>query len=292
MKRLKLGLNFVRFLSFIAMLFLVFVMSAVNEPSVLAKTANPVSNAPNLNYATQVQPILFIPNNLMADPQYLPAIDATMLELSHWYASELGGKTFHHSPAVAVTGQYQLSHYCPKTISETQCIQVPGEIGADAGDVYNVFADLNQQGYPLQSKQIIVLFWVGGYGYAGGVKLSDNSGWAAHGDWALDGIAGKYEDGTASSNCDDSSNAWLICTQNAQIGTVGHEMGHAFGLPHPTDDGSQPGDPNYWLATIMAVHWDYPNVMFIDSPTNPEKSTLLNHPFFQYFDIFLPLVRR
>lgn len=244
------------------------------------------------NVVTKVQPILFVPNNLNADPTYLSAIDESLGTISAWYATQLDGKTFRYVPAQEVIGQYELQHYCPKTISSTQCIQVPGELGADPGDIYNVLSDLESQGYTVRQNVILFVFWVGGYGYAAGVKYTDTSGWAAVGDWTLDGIAGKYEDGTATSNCSDSAYAWLICTKNAQTGTVGHELGHAFGLPHPTDDGTQPGDPDYWLSTIMAVPWDFPNVVLIDSPTNPEKTTLLQHPFFWSYNIFLPVIIR
>ena len=239
---------------------------------------------------TKIQPILFIPSNLTADPASLPAIDNTMQELRSWYASQLSAKTFNVSPAIEVTGQYELKHYCPNTTVDTQCIQVPGEVGADPGDINNVLADLSAQGHSIEENVILVIFWVGGYGYAGGAKWTDRSGMAAVGDWAIDGILGKYESGTATSNCNHSSSAQIICRKNAQIGTIGHELGHAFGLPHPTDDSSQPGDPNYWLSTLMAVSWDYPDVVLIDSSANPEKTTLLNHPFFESIDVFLPLV--
>src|SRR5690606_17724360 len=132
-------------------------------------------------------------------------------------------------------------------------------------DIYNVLWDLQEQGYPVLPNTILFVFWVGGYGYAGAVQYSSSSGFAAMGDWALDGLAGKYEAGTATSRCSDSPFASVICNKNAQIGGVAHELGHAFGLPHPVDDGTQPGDPDYWLSTIMAGGVDFPNVVLIDS---------------------------
>jgi hypothetical protein len=232
------------------------------------------------NVGTKVQPILFVPSNLTADSSYLSAIDDAFGRISIWYETQLDGRTFYCVPAVEVVGRYELKHYCPKTIATTQCIQIPGEVGADPGDIYAVLSDLGTQGYPVQKDTILAVFWVGGYGYAGGLKTSYRSGWAAFGDWALDGVAGKYESATATSNCSDSP---FACTRDAQTGTVGHELGHAFGLPHPSDDGTQPGDPNYWLSTIMAVQWDFPTVLLIDSEINPEKSTLVQHPFFWLF---------
>ena len=270
---------------------------ATSSPVVITAAApdqasHKVTELVTRNTATKVQPIVFVPKNLIADSSYLSAVNNTMKELSEWYGAQLGGTTFNYAPAIQVIGQYELRHYCPKTIRDTQCVQVPGQIGADPNDINNVLADLSAQGYSIHYNTIFLIFWVGGYGYAAGSKWSDTSGMAAVGDWALDGIAGKYEAGTATSHCEESSMAWLICTKNAQIGAVGHELGHAFDLPHPSDDGSQPGDPNYWRSTIMAVFWDYPDVVLIDSPTNPEKTTLLQHPFFWAYNTFFPVYAR
>lgn len=250
--------------------------------SVSGWTGYPASE-PASSPAMAVQPILFVPNNLTADPSYAPSINAALETIRTWYGSQLGGKTFDYVPTQVVVGQHELSYYCPKTTNTSQCIQIPGELGADSGDIYNVLSELALRGYPIQQNNILLVFWVGGYGYAGGAQYSPSSGFAALGDWALDGLAGKYESGTATSRCSDSAFAYVICKKNAQIGSVGHELGHAFGLPHPTDDGSQPGDPNYWLSTIMAVSWDFPEVLLIDSPANPEKTVLRQHPFFQLF---------
>lgn len=272
----------------------VVVFSAASGGSVV--TAQTISERPNTallaNRATKVQPILFVPSSLSADPVYLASIDAALAAINAWYASQLEGRTFNYIPAVQVIGQHELQYYCPKTTVATQCIQVPGQVGADPGDIFNVLADLEGQGYPIRQITILLVLWVGGYGYAAGAQYSPSSGFAALGDWALDGIAGKYESGTATSRCSDSSSAWLICTKNAQSGSVGHELGHAFGLPHPANDGTQSGDPNYWLSTIMSVFWDFPNVVLIDSPTNAEKTTLRQHLFFWPYNLFLPMVRR
>ena len=244
-------------------------------PLITNEVCSPSSNP------MKVSPILFVPNNLTSDPSYLPMIDEALSRISLWYGSQLNCRTFNYNAAQMVIGTHELRYYCPNTVDDNQCIQIPGELGADPGDIYRVLDDLHNQGYRIQTGVIQAIFWVGGYGYAAGSKYSDSSGYAAFGDWALDGIAGKYEEGTSTSNCDDSAWAWLICTKDAQTGTVAHELGHSFGLPHPTDDGSLPGDPNYWLSTIMAVSWDFPNVVLIDSTVNPEKTLLFQHPFFQ-----------
>jgi hypothetical protein len=229
----------------------------------------------------KVVPVLFVPKNLQADPSYKNAIDDSLTIVSSWYAGQLAGRTFDYEPVQTVIGTYNLNHYCPKTTVSTQCIQVPGQKGADSGDINNVIGDLATKGYSINSTVVLLIFWVGGYGYAGGAQVSPSSGVAAVGDWALDGIAGKYETGTATSRCSDSPSAAAFCRKTAQLGSIGHELGHAFGLPHPTDDGKSPDDPNFWLTSIMGAFGDFPRVRFIDTPTNPERTKLLQHPFFQ-----------
>ena len=55
------------------------------------------------------------------------------------------------------------------------------------------------------------------------------------------------------------------------IGGWGHELGHAFGLPHPPD-----GDPN-WNDAIMGFGYlTFPNAILLPS----DKGTLLNSGHF------------
>jgi hypothetical protein len=233
-------------------------------------------DCPPSTHPYKVNPILFVPKNLTADPLYLPAIDQAMLAVSRWYGRELNCHSFNFISAAEVIGQHDLVYYCPKTISETQCIQIPGELGADPGDIYRVINDLNRQGYRINTGTILMIFWVGGYGYAAGSKWSPSSGYAAVGDWNLEGISGISDGVSLGQLCKQTHSH---CARGH--GTIAHELGHAFGLPHPTDDGTQPGDPDYWFETVMWAWWNFPTVGLIDSDANPEKSILLAHSFFQ-----------
>jgi hypothetical protein len=227
-----------------------------------------------------VVPILFVPHNRAVDPEWAPAIDASLSEIRAWYAAQLGGPTFSAIPVKTILGKHDVSFYCPNTKVETQCIQIPGEAGADVGDIYNVLNELATYGYSFQETDILLVFWVGGYGYAAGAKTSATSGFAALGDWTIDCVAVKYEAGMATSRCSDSVFAFVFCTRNASLGAVAHELGHAFGLQHSVDDGRSPDDPNYWYRSVMRIPWEFPNSL-LDSPANPEKQILLQSPFFR-----------
>lgn len=228
-----------------------------------------------------VQPILFVPNNLSADPSYLPAMNETLATLRGWYARQLGGPTFDVSPAHAVTGKQPLRFYCPSTTSDTHCVQTPGQLGPNPDDVYSVLTDLAGQGYSVNQSTTLLVFWVGGYRYGVGVSYLSGGGFAAVGDWALDGIAGKYEASAALGRCSDAPNADVICRKTAQTGTVGQHLGSAFGLRRSVDDGRPAHDPNYWLGSLMVDASSFPDVILLDSPANPEKATLLRSAFFQ-----------
>jgi hypothetical protein len=227
--------------------------------------------------------VLFVPKNLKASPSDLEAIDRTLDVIQKWYADQLEGRTFRYEKTVEVQGNRELRWYCPETIVEDQCIQVPGVLGAEPRNIWRVFNDLAEQNYRMTPSRILLVFWVGGYGYAAGSQSADGGGFAAVGDWTIQGILGNYETlGRDAGRCGDSPGAHAYCTWNASIGSIAHELGHAFGLPHPWDDGTGQEDPNWWLSSLMSVHWDFPNVVLLDSDSNPEKEVLRNNPFLRH----------
>jgi hypothetical protein len=58
------------------------------------------------------------------------------------------------------------------------------------------------------------------------------------------------------------------------MGGTAHEMGHAFGLPHPQDV-----DGEYGVSVMGVGFYNFPRATFVDSQTNPERSHLLASPF-------------
>lgn len=82
---------------------------------------------------------------------------------------------------------------------------------------------------------------------------------------------------------DPDGNMWP-CVPHA---TMAHELGHAFGLPHPAEVESTHEVANH---SVMQTHWNYPNnALDAASPwglLTLERTTLWENPFFQE-DIYL-----
>lgn len=228
-----------------------------------------------------VRPILFIPANLAASPDDASNVELAMQDLQQFYAEQLSGKTFRYDALQVRKGTRELAFYCPKTRSELQCIQQVGAVGPDPGDVLKVINDINAQGFNAGGRgQALLIFWVGGYSFAGGEQRSADSGYVAVGDWMLDSIGRRHASGTATGGCSAAPpSAQAACQDNPS--ELIHELGHLFGLPHPKADDTKRGDPNYWARSVMdhAFGCQWPDCGFLASKTNPEVQTLIASPF-------------
>jgi len=111
----------------------------------------------------------------------------------------------------------------------------------------SVVGELHNRGFPTPPAQdeegyTVVIFVKGAGGWAGGRHLgSADGGWSILGDWAIDSIQGQVPEGS-----------YWWSGRRKQIGSVAHELGHGFGLPHPEDWGRPPN------SSIMGTWWDYP----------------------------------
>lgn len=229
-------------------------------------TPTPVANP---NY---IQPVLFLPSDLSESPGNTAAIAATFQWLKRWYSGALEYNSSGYVYKVADTIVYRapnpLSYYkCPN--HETSCDSFDGIWG-------NVQTELTAAGYPLWSTGTsFVVFVKGAGGWVGANCIpncganspapgpASSAGVAMVGDWALDAITG-----TVNSDCYATMGS--ACYLDPQRGTVGHELGHTFGLAHALDQ----------EGSIMYSWWNFPFVSLFDMQGNDEKGLLRNSSIF------------
>jgi hypothetical protein len=198
-------------------------------------------------------------------------INNTMKEVQLFFAEQLNGKTIQLKPAAQVNGEHDLKFYCPRSISETQCIK-PEKAGDNPWEEIDIIVrDIEKQDPTFRKGRVNVIFLAGGYSISKGYKYSQDYGVVLVGDWAL-----RPPEGKDAESC-RSLYVLTFCTNPGQ--SVAHETGHATaGLEHSKNDGTNKGDKNYWELSIMhACEW--PKCIFLDSPANPEKQKLLASPF-------------
>lgn len=181
----------------------------------------------------RVMPIYFYPADLAPNSLYLDAINKSLAVIQAWYSVQLDGLTFELDSAITVRGNHDLSWY---------------------QDPEKVLEDLSSFG--LKPKPQILLIFIEGSGIRGiGHTLNF---WAVLGERTLAGISGEYPADK------------LGFSKNSQRGAIAHELGHAFGLPHP--------EANEENKDSVMLSWAFfPKLILLDS----EIEFLRNSPFFK-----------
>jgi len=237
-----------------------------------SSSANPVSTdavgfaqgfAPNATGREKVNLVYLVPSDKAVNANYLAAIEGAGLSLRPWYREQMGnGKTFTATaPVVRVVRLPHPSAYYSTNPNGDTFIRfwnnVLGDAFALTGGTFN--DPENIWAYYIDADP--ACGQCGGCGTSGVLVVPAND---------LRGLVGEAT--VASCPTEQPENA----PANRWIGGLGHELGHAFGLPHP------PGcDAGAASCDHGALMWNgfrsYPNAYL----RADEKAVLNSSPFFQ-----------
>ena len=223
-------------------------------------TAPPVDQPPpNPN---QIRLVYMVPSDRSAKPVYTQAMQSAALQLQHWFRAQTGGSTFTlHQPIVEI----QVTPHAAGWYSSNANVGVQ----EDLWFWQNVLADgFALTGGKFDDPSNIWLFYIdadpacgqatGGTSHVALLPANDLRGLAGEANVVL--CPGGKPD--AHGTC-----RW--------VGGLGHEAGHALGLPHPADcDKGLPSCPSQtlmWLGYVV-----YPATSLLAS----DLAALAKSPFF------------
>lgn len=235
-----------------------------------------------VNPAYQVQPVIFFPTDYASDQAMVSYLNGKFGEIRQFYLSKTGA-TFTILPTKVIAGNNNHAWYWCRD-SQPGCINSNFEA--------NVMSELKSNGLPVEGDWNIYPYnkvtWVvafGGGGYAGGRSYPTGGGFAMVGDAGiyaakdkscsrlLDYYYSPHEPNNIKGVC---KNSWLPSgkEEGFGIGALGHELGHAFKLPHP--DGYPGTTAQDWDKTLMGNHWNYPDTGLLQQ----DKDILAQSPYF------------
>ena len=189
---------------------------------------------------------LVTPKDKQFNERYYQAAKDALLDLQDWYKQQMGdNRTFVLNPLVVdtLTGLHDSAWYNSDNGSMS---------GTDPRyyAYYNTFYEMQQLlGNRFNISDYVYLVYVAAAGDGAG-----GTGFTAMGDQDLKGLLGENPDNL-------NPNRW--------IGGAGHELGHAFGLPHPANENGQ--------AIMWTGYINYPDCILQQS----DKDILNNGSFFR-----------
>ncbi|OHA78541.1 MAG: hypothetical protein A3G10_00630 [Candidatus Wildermuthbacteria bacterium RIFCSPLOWO2_12_FULL_49_9] len=216
-----------------------------------------------------VKPYLVYPADKAMIPLYETAVQGYLAELRQWYFDQVGA-TFQMVPLEVI--RHPFRNYLEMRCGENPRQECINNLSLFEGNwaqymneaIYGGAAAYYAGGPCWAADTAYLVFGAGGGGYAGANSDGNSCGWAVVSDWVLEPISGVPNEWGIP--CVYSS-GWQ-CGGGVPKGTPAHELGHAFGLPHP---GEQYAD-----QSIRQWHGNYPGVGLLPQ----EIEFLRDSPFF------------
>jgi hypothetical protein len=208
----------------------------------------------------RVLPVVYVPADLSVEPQRLDLQIRAVRDVQLWYADRLGGLTFRADPLIVQRSRHTFAELAGNNFQNWW--PLPDKEFADFGLPWN---DSSQ--FKLLILAQAAGAWAGADSENGGIQSEEDAGsprrgalggLAVVGDSSIGGILAGVcpRTGTASWQKPEGGTAWW-CNWNTYRGTVAHELGHTFGVPHP--DAFRPGFRcDSTVITNMQCHWAWP----------------------------------
>lgn len=214
----------------------------------------------------RVVPVFLVPRDY-AVPYERVVYHATVVrDVRSWYGRVLGGRTYAHEPLVVQVSRHTFAELSAQDFQAWWPL------------LQREFADY---GWPWNRRSTIKLLflthgagaWAGAdsenggidsVSHAGRVDKGNRGGLAVIGDSSVGGVfAGVCPETHPGKSDSTVATAWW-CSGSTYRGTVAHELGHTWGLPHPDAfrQGFRCADSTAY--TIMQCHWEWGREKLLD----------------------------
>jgi len=198
----------------------------------------------------RVRVVYLVSHDRVENPAYTAAIEHAVGDLQKWYARQLGGPTFRlGDPVVEVLKSERPADWFYAN---------PNGEHPDNWGFNNTLDEARRlAGAKHNDPQFVWVIYSDGPGNKG----RGGSGVACLPEDDLLGLVGKHP-------TQKDKSRW--------IAGLGHELGHAFGLPHPSDT-KKHADAIMWAG----IYGKYPDKTYL---TDEDKQILIRSPFFYHAD--------
>ncbi|MGH9866770.1 MAG: M66 family metalloprotease [Candidatus Polarisedimenticolia bacterium] len=177
--------------------------------------------------AMEVRVLYFVPSGLVPDPNQQARILQASRDVHRWYADHTDrGRTF----------------FWGGTVETVAGSRPPADYQVDPWG--SVLSELSGRGYPIWAPGVVFSIWTRECGL-----FALGATWYAWTGVGMVSMESFIQDG-----CVPTHPSNWPCTP---AGAMAHELGHAFGLPHPDTVGGWNGD---YLNdnSLMGSHWNFP----------------------------------